>query len=174
MVQWWSNDSAIMVHWWCNDKAPLVFVWYCFTLLERLMKATLIDSQVSENNTWYLVFSRCCNLFCIYGIVKKNFERTQLAPTSWRTQLRTLFHIYCWIAGVRSLFDSKDLSWRNMFCRAYEIKWIWNFWVELDLYCSFGFKRGFPIDLRVLWAVGKTVRTPTLQAILRFIIQSLT
>ena len=45
-----------------------------------------------------------------------------------------------------------------MFGRAYKTKWFWDFWVELDLSCSFGIYRVLRI-LRILKAVGKTLRT---------------
>ena len=59
--------------------------------------------QLEERATSCIFYhTSCCDLFCIY-VIDKNFERTYLAPTPWRAQLRALFHFYCSISGARFL-----------------------------------------------------------------------
>ena len=93
----------------------------------------------------------CRNLFSIYWIHK----RTSLA----RAQSRTLLSFYFFnfrraLIGYSNGFNFNDVIY--LVART-KMKWFWEFWVELDLYCSFGIYRVLRI-LRILRAVGKTLR----------------
>ena len=92
-------------------------------------------------------------------IKKKTFERTQLALTPWRAQLRTLFHFYCSISGARSWVYSNDLNFYDVICFVARTKKKW-IWVFLSRTCSvpLAFKGNFETILRILRAVGKNVR----------------
>ena len=55
----------------------------------------------------------CYDLSCIYGIDNKLKKKSVGTYALLRTQLQTLFHFYCLIAGAHSLVNLNNLNFKK-------------------------------------------------------------